>query len=461
MPPPSRKPGQTPKIISVASKASPQRQTASREDIDIDEPPIEESTDLVLIKSQPVEDDEVTGESQENLKRKATDDGDEGGGGGSGGKKSRSEDNVNPPIVSAKDIISQQQPVMRKAEPTRMIPFKDGPGNLPLFLTPAGLDSSEPNPDSAEATDNVCGKCTNCRRKPCAECSHCKRADYENCIDKYCLYQRDGLAQRQAMKEMYMLQRAKDAEAEATKQSEVMRQRQRTMEHSDQGGEQQRKQELRGRNDDRGVEFHVQKPGSTAPKRSVVIRPSDVRKSKTSPLKDQSSQNSIPQGDDETEEDDLEEESNLESIKNSDNMVFIVEDGRDYEDDQKQSVQDRVDKIMRETIGTTIGKPKLTPEEEATRILGPPGRKGKNNYIRQSGYVRQNKAYVYGASASCKKMRRCGECEGCMREDCGNCEACADKPKFGGPGRLKKACPQRKCLIVGKGAAKTKMVQIQ
>ena len=43
----------------------------------------------------------------------------------------------------------------------------------------------------------------------------------------------------------------------------------------------------------------------------------------------------ISQGDDETEEDDLEEESNLESIKNSDNMVFIVEDGRDYEDDQK------------------------------------------------------------------------------------------------------------------------------
>ena len=72
MPPPSRKPGQTPKIISVASKASPQRQTASREDIDIDEPPIEESTDLVLIKSQPVEDDEVTGEGPENIKRKAT-----------------------------------------------------------------------------------------------------------------------------------------------------------------------------------------------------------------------------------------------------------------------------------------------------------------------------------------------------------------------------------------------------
>ena len=60
------------------------------------------------------------------------------------------------------------------------------------------------------------------------------------------------------MKEMYMLQRAKEAESEAMKQSDVMRQRQRPMEHSDQGGKQQRKQELKGRNDNRGVEFHVQ-----------------------------------------------------------------------------------------------------------------------------------------------------------------------------------------------------------
>merc|ERR1719419_1585178 len=56
--------------------------------------------------------------------------------------------------------------------------------------------------------------------------------------------------------------------------------------------------------------------------------------------------------------------------------------------------------------------------------------------------------YVYGASASAKKIRRCGECEGCMREDCGKCEICLDKPRFGGPGKLKKACPDRKCEIM-------------
>ena len=72
MPPPSRKQGQTPKIISVTSRASPQKQTAAVEDIDIEEPSIEESTDRVMIKSQPVEDDEVTEENQATLKRKAS-----------------------------------------------------------------------------------------------------------------------------------------------------------------------------------------------------------------------------------------------------------------------------------------------------------------------------------------------------------------------------------------------------
>lgn len=40
--------------------------------------------------------------------------------------------------------------------------------------------------------------------------------------------------------------------------------------------------------------------------------------------------------------------------------------------------------------------------------------------------------YVYGAKSTAAKLRRCGECEGCNREDCGQCDACKDKPKFGG-----------------------------
>ena len=45
-----------------------------------------------------------------------------------------------------------------------------------------------------------------------------------------------------------------------------------------------------------------------------------------------------------------------------------------------------------------------------------------------------------------KKRSRCGECEGCLvEEDCGHCHFCADKPKFGGPGRKKQCCARRKC----------------
>merc|ERR1719219_2289195 len=56
---------------------------------------------------------------------------------------------------------------------------------------------------------------------------------------------------------------------------------------------------------------------------------------------------------------------------------------------------------------------------------------------------------VYGSSSNSSKIRRCGECEGCMRDDCGKCSACADKPRFGGPGSKKKACMARSCRMRG------------
>ena len=52
------------------------------------------------------------------------------------------------------------------------------------YLKPAGLDRPDPNPNSAEATDNRCGKCVNCRRKACQECSLCKRGEPASCIDR-------------------------------------------------------------------------------------------------------------------------------------------------------------------------------------------------------------------------------------------------------------------------------------
>ena len=56
---------------------------------------------------------------------------------------------------------------------------------------------------------------------------------------------------------------------------------------------------------------------------------------------------------------------------------------------------------------------------------------------------------VYGSSEKALKSRRCGECEGCMRDDCGTCVACMDKPRFGGRGSKKKACLARTCRMRG------------
>ena len=59
----------------------------------------------------------------------------------------------------------------------------------------------------------------------------------------------------------------------------------------------------------------------------------------------------------------------------------------------------------------------------------------------------RNTNYVYGSGRHSSKSRRCGECEGCMKDDCGDCAACRDKPRFGGKGTKKRACVARVCRM--------------
>lgn len=42
------------------------------------------------------------------------------------------------------------------------------------------------------------------------------------------------------------------------------------------------------------------------------------------------------------------------------------------------------------------------------------------------------------------KKKRCGVCEGCQSPDCGECSHCKDMLKFGGSGRSKQACKNRR-----------------
>ncbi|XP_064460816.1 DNA (cytosine-5)-methyltransferase PliMCI-like [Ornithodoros turicata] len=44
------------------------------------------------------------------------------------------------------------------------------------------------------------------------------------------------------------------------------------------------------------------------------------------------------------------------------------------------------------------------------------------------------------------RRKRCGVCEACQTPDCGKCKACSDMVKYGGTGKLKQCCEQRRCL---------------
>merc|ERR1719239_159088 len=45
-----------------------------------------------------------------------------------------------------------------------------------------------------------------------------------------------------------------------------------------------------------------------------------------------------------------------------------------------------------------------------------------------------------------RRVRACGKCESCKRENCGACKYCQDMRKFGGKGVLKQKCSMRACV---------------
>ena len=47
-----------------------------------------------------------------------------------------------------------------------------------------------------------------------------------------------------------------------------------------------------------------------------------------------------------------------------------------------------------------------------------------------------------------RKRPRCGNCSGCLNLDCLQCRNCLDQKRYGGPGRLKKACNKRQCVMM-------------
>ena len=47
-----------------------------------------------------------------------------------------------------------------------------------------------------------------------------------------------------------------------------------------------------------------------------------------------------------------------------------------------------------------------------------------------------------------KRKKRCGSCEGCTAKDCQMCVYCKDMIKYGGLGKRRKSCVQRRCVKI-------------
>uniref|UniRef100_F6XUV4 DNA (cytosine-5)-methyltransferase 1 n=1 Tax=Ciona intestinalis TaxID=7719 RepID=F6XUV4_CIOIN len=48
-----------------------------------------------------------------------------------------------------------------------------------------------------------------------------------------------------------------------------------------------------------------------------------------------------------------------------------------------------------------------------------------------------------------RRSNRCGVCEACLKPECGKCTSCKDMVKFGGGGKLKQTCIDRRCPNLG------------
>lgn len=59
---------------------------------------------------------------------------------------------------------------------------------------------------------------------------------------------------------------------------------------------------------------------------------------------------------------------------------------------------------------------------------------------------------IMDSDAKKRKRARCGNCTGCLNrdktQDCRQCRNCLDQKRYGGPGRLKKACIKRQCVVI-------------
>ena len=258
--------------------------------------------------------------------------------------------------------------------------------------------------DESKLTDGKCGDCVNCNRKPCYECSSCKREEFSNCIDMYCLNQRDHRDQRQAMRELYL---------QARQQNAGNIEKRRSQESDNGSAMEQENSKTTSEN------LTSKKDASTESEILDSIKPKKT------------------------------DGGNVKARFSDQGVIFEIDTTESESEDEELTIEQKIDKVMARIVKNDN---KMSPEKLQT-LKSKVSKTITEKYSSDKKEV-QNKErkknrtdYVYGGSSKAKKVRRCGECEGCTRDDCGKCIGCLDKPKFGGKNTRKQACTMRKCRM--------------
>ena len=70
------------------------------------------------------------------------------------------------------------------------------------------------------------------------------------------------------------------------------------------------------------------------------------------------------------------------------------------------------------------------------------------------------KDQIDGKELSVIRKKRCGVCEVCQLPDCGKCKSCRDMVKFGGTGRKKQCCEERRFVCKKRSGKKDNFTMI-
>lgn len=148
----------------------------------------------------------------------------------------------------------------------------------------------------------------------------------------------------------------------------------------------------------------------------------------------------------------------LKKLPEKTDISSLAKNLKDRDDSKKKTTP-----IKKERSSTSLLKSinNKKPQTRPVRFLALRGEKVKSGILRKKGQPLKTKVLTGSllkktSKEAAKSFRvkvrprvvHCGKCESCRREnDCGECSHCLDKPRFGGPNRIKKKCRLKICVL--------------